>query len=258
VRVFVDAGLPDFLPVARGNPCRVVIADTEPQTTPLPSDVTQCNTWLAGDGVPHVRCWTPGGEPISLCGHGLLSCGTSWTKRGQAASQMVMNQNHVKFELDGDISWVGFDAVTCESAPVPHWVVGEFGSQPASAAVAGGDAGYLILRWPDNADLRELPVPGSALAAHTSRAVIATCADTLTPELDIRQRYFAPQHGIAEDIATGSAMRVLAHFWQTQSGVGELRAWQCSPEGGHLFSRVEAGITWVGGRVEWSDENGGR
>ena len=63
-------------------------------------------------------------------------------------------------------------------------------------------------------------------------------------------RYFAPQHGIAEDIATGSAMRVLADFWQAQGGYNELRAWQCSVEGGHLFSRIQGGITWVGGRVE--------
>ena len=45
-------------------------------------------------------------------------------------------------------------------------------------------------------------------------------------------------------------MRVLADFWQAQGGYNELRAWQCSVEGGHLFSRIEGGITWVGGRVE--------
>ena len=93
-------------------------------------------------------------------------------------------------------------------------------------------------------------VPGAELAKHTGRAIIATCADTQSPALDIRQRYFAPQHGIAEDIATGSAMRVLADFWQAQGGYNALRAWQCSVEGGHLFSRIEGVITWVGGRVE--------
>ncbi|WP_415357435.1 PhzF family phenazine biosynthesis protein [Halioglobus sp. Uisw_031] len=238
------------MPVAQGNPCRVMMMKAEPETAPQPSHVTQCCTWLGENGVPQVRCWTPMGQPISLCGHGLLSCGTIWTQRGEVVSRMIMNDANVRFSRHRDISWVGFDPIASEPSVVPEWVKNVFGSAPQSAAVAGGEAGYLILCWPDSADLRDLTVPGAELAEHTGRAIIATCADTQSPALDIRQRYFAPQHGIAEDIATGSAMRVLADFWQAQGGYNELRAWQCSVEGGHLFSRIEGGITWVGGRVE--------
>ena len=238
------------MPVAQGNPCRVVIMKAEPETRPQPSDVTQCCTWLSEDGVPQVRCWTPGGQAIRLCGHGLLGCGTTWTKLGQVVSRIVMNDTTAQFSQQRDISWVGFDPVACEASAVPEWVEKVFGSVPLSAAVAGGEAGYLILRWPDSMDPRDLPVPGPELAEHTLRAVIATCTDVQNPALDIRQRYFAPQHGTAEDIATGSAMRVLASFWQAQAGHDELRAWQCSKEGGHLFSRIDGDVTWVGGRVE--------
>ena len=250
VRVFVGAGLPVSMPAAQGNPCRIVMLKAAADAAPPPSDVTQCCTWLSVDGVPHVRCWTPEGRPINLCGHGLLSCGTAWAERGYSVSRMIMNHANVRFSLQQDISWIGFDPITIESSVVPDWVEKVFGSVPQSAAVAGGEAGYLILCWPDSVDLRDLTVPGAELAEHTGRAIIATCADDQSSALDIRHRYFAPQHGIAEDIATGSAMRVLACFWQVQAGYDALRAWQCSAEGGHLFSRTEDGVIWVGGRVE--------
>ena len=237
------------MPLAQGNPCRVVTLEAEAETAPPPSDVTQCCTWLAANGVPHVRCWTPLGQPISLCGHGLLSCGTTWTQRGHTVSRMIMNDANVRFSLHRDLSWIGFDPITSESSVVPQWVEAAFGSVPVSAAVAGCETDYLILCWPDSADLRDLRAPGPELGEHTRRAIIATCADTQSPARDIRYRYFAPQHGIAEDIATGSAMRVLASFWQAHAGYDALRAWQCSADGGHLFSRIEDDVTWVGGRV---------
>ncbi len=241
------------MPVAQGNACRVMIVEAEPETMPQPTDTTQCCTWLAEDGVPQIRCWTPGGYAIRVCGHGLLGCGMMWAKLGQANSRMVMNDTAVQFCPQGDIGWLGFEALDCTPSAVPEWVEQVFGSAPRAAAVAGDEAGYLILMWPDDAELRKLPVPGPELKEHTRRAIIATCADTTNSVMDIKQRYFAPQHGTAEDVATGSAMRVLASFWQAQAGFDELCAWQCSAKGGHLFSRIDGGVTWIGGRVETDD-----
>ena len=66
---------------------------------------------------------------------------------------------------------------------------------------------------------------------------------------NIQYRYFAPQHGVPEDIATGSAMRVVAAYWQSR-GVGDnLMALQRSADGGWLQSRIKDGRTWIGGRV---------
>ena len=51
------------------------------------------------------------------------------------------------------------------------------------------------------------------------------------------------------DPATGSAMRVLASYWQQRGLDHALTALQRSAEGGLLFSRIEGGITWIGGNV---------
>ena len=118
------------MPVAQGNPCRVMMMKAEPETAPQPSNVTQCCTWLGENGVPQVRCWTPMGQPISLCGHGLLSCGTLWTQRGEVVSRMIMNDANVRFSRHRDISWVGFDPIASEPSVVPEWIKNVFGSAP--------------------------------------------------------------------------------------------------------------------------------
>jgi predicted PhzF superfamily epimerase YddE/YHI9 len=101
----------------------------------------------------------------------------------------------------------------------------------------------------------EIPVPDTSLGIYTRRALIVTCAvskDLALQGENIHLRYFAPQYGIAEDAATGSAMRVLAGYWQ-QRGLGdELQALQRSPEGGLLWSRVQNQTTWVGGYVSFT------
>ncbi len=67
---------------------------------------------------------------------------------------------------------------------------------------------------------------------------------------NIQYRYFAPQFGVPEDSATGSAMRVLAAYWQQRGYGDEQRALQRSAAGGWLLSRVEGERTWIGGHVQ--------
>ena len=121
-----------------------------------------------------------------------------------------------------------------------------------ACAEAGDSAGYLVLEWPADTDLTSLDPPGDSLRLHTTRALIATCRVSPSASLageDIQLRYFAPQYGVDEDAATGSAMRVLASYWQ-QRGLGNhLQGLQRSARGGWLFSRLENARVWVGGIV---------
>ncbi|WP_279244458.1 PhzF family phenazine biosynthesis protein [Candidatus Litorirhabdus singularis] len=158
-----------------------------------------------------------------------------------------MNDTTAQFEHSNSISWVGLPPLEIFHCGVPDWVQELFQQQPASAATAGQSDDYLILAWPADFPLQELAFP-THLGRHTQRAVIATCLDTTPSGFDIHFRYFAPQYSSVEDAATGSAMRVLADYWQPQRG-DSLRAWQCSPQGGELLSRREPEITWVGGHM---------
>jgi predicted PhzF superfamily epimerase YddE/YHI9 len=170
-------------------------------------------------------------------------------ERGEAPSQLDMNGLRVMFHADGQRLWLGLPPIQCRASRVPQWVAEIFPSTPWRAAEAGDDNAYLVLEWPAGFDLRTLPVPPYGLRRRTGRALIVTAAGQSGSGFDVQFRYFAPQHGVPEDAATGSAMRVLAHYWMNRERGEALHAYQCSPNGGELYSRIRGDVTWVGGRV---------
>ena len=89
------------------------------------------------------------------------------------------------------------------------------------------------------------------LGKFTRRALIATCESHFSHDLaKIESRYFAPQYGVPEDPATGSAMRVLALYWQQQGLGPQLSNYQRSASGGLLFSEIaNANHVDIGGRI---------
>ena len=243
-----DSRLPAALR-ARGNPCEVVLQSQRPEAPPPETLVTRCVTWPAGDDCAGVGCWSISGTPIKLCGHGLLCAGVAWLRREGGMAELLMNELPVAFRAEDDLAWIGLPSINSTPCPVPGWAREFFPSQPWRAAVAGDEGGYLILEWPEGFDLRSLPVPGFRLAQRTDRAVIATAVDQDNPAIDVQLRYFAPQYGVPEDTATGSAMRVLASYWMNRELADGLHALQCSPHGGELRSRIRGELTWIGGRV---------
>lgn len=247
VRAFAGTAGNDTEYPLQGNPCFVTAWSDTTSATPERGALTQCYTWPTAAGTAQVNCWTPSGAPIKLCGHGLLSCGTVLADAGMPVHTLIMNETTAQFRRSRSASWIGLPPLTTVDCETPPWVAALFAHQPERAANAGRGSDYLILVWTDNFPLHQLPVP-KALGQHTQRALIVTCLDTTQSEFDIRLRYFAPQYGSDEDVATGSAMRVLAHYWQPQLG-DALYALQCSPQGGELVSRIETDITWVGGNV---------
>ncbi len=62
-------------------------------------------------------------------------------------------------------------------------------------------------------------------------------------------RYFAPQHGVNEDKATGSANRVLASYWKSKLNQRKLKARQLSVEGAVIEVECDKQMVWVSGKV---------
>ena len=167
---------------------------------------------------------------------------------------LIMGRSEIPCRQANGLYWLGFARVRCRGSELPAWALSQFGAEPMAAALAGPEDGYLILHWPDNFQLKRLRVPTAAVGASTRRAVIVTCRDTDAATDTIHLRYFAPQYGIVEDSATGSAMRILADYWAQTCGLEGLHGRQDSPRGGELFSRLEGEIAWVGGRIRDLDE----
>ena len=237
-------------PRASGNPCLVTLCAETPEQAPARCAVTHCLSWPLGEQRAGVSCWTAGGVPIQCCGHGLMCCAARWINRWGQNGTLVMNGSEVACRLTNAQVWLGFVPLAPKACEIPTWCKHYFDVAPDAAATAGAADGYLVLAWPAGFELKSLPKPCESLAQHTARSLIVTCAveNVYTQETEsIHYRYFAPQYGVSEDAATGSAMRALASFWQ-QRGLGKaLTAYQCSTEGGLLYSRIEQEKVWIGG-----------
>lgn len=240
--------------MAKGNPCLVVplpAAGTHSSDDPAPTaDVTRCATWPAGPGRAGVNCWGPTGEPIQCCGHGLLSCASLWARHGANSGVLLAGELEIPYLQSGELAWLAFPPLAPTDTDAPAWATHVLGRAPVNTAIAGPEQGYLVLEAPADTCLDNVTPPSEVLCANTLRALILTCrANTSRYGEDIHYRYFAPQYGSPEDTATGSAMRVLASYWRRRGMGEELSALQCSAPGGWLQSRLEEGITWVGGYV---------
>lgn len=139
------------------------------------------------------------------------------------------------------------------------------------------------LAFPDQV-LRELPVtpdfeealgacPERIIEAHALFAVFAdeTAVRGMEPDLvklarlhplgigitapgddqgiDYVSRYFAPNIGIPEDHATGSAQTALGPYWGKRLGLTELRTHQLSPRGGEMFVTLDGDRVKIAGKV---------
>ena len=163
-----------------------------------------------------------------------------------------MGDTEVATDYRDGLDWIAFPTLEIAPGEIPDWAATLLGEKPAYAATAGPGDGYRVLELRADCDIATLPSPGDQLAAHCQRSLIITRQvnpDTSLQGETIQYRYFAPQHGNAEDSATGSAMRVLAAYWQQRGAGSVLRALQRSAQGGWLLSRIEGDRTWVGGRV---------
>ena len=196
-----------------------------------------------------VACYTAAGQAIQCCGHGLLSAAHSWLERLQCEElSLLMNNSLVSSWREQANTWLQFIRPPTTALVIPDWVAEIFPAQlqPVAAAISGDERGYLILQWPDGAMLKTLVPSLEQLADHTTRALICTSAQPSQRTDAIQLRYFAPQYGVNEDTATGSAMRVLAAYWSHRYLT--LTAQQCSPKGGFLLSRITRTYAQIGGR----------
>lgn len=205
-----------------------------------------------------LQCYAPDGSPISCCGHGLLAAAHYWTQTLETGQlSFTMGGSVINSISRNSCLWLQFGPIDIQRCELPVWIdVFVSRLMPIAAATAGDDNGYLILQWPDATDLAQLDIAVERIAAATQRAVICSAAQPLANKKinaaasnenmhDIQLRYFAPQYGVAEDIATGSAMRILAAYWATR--FKSIRATQVSAQGGILYSRYSPSGIEVGG-----------
>lgn len=221
-----------------------------------------CFVWPSEqDNTFNIRFFNPEQE-IQVCGHGLLAAAKVLVEKNGADSklsesnpiQFITQSSHINTKIDAEHRlWIGFDAIDSEPAEIPVWAEDCCNIAPVKASKVGPSNGYWIFEWPEDFDLKELAIDYNKLTFATERALIATTRSQ-SGGFDYDLRYFAPQHGVNEDKATGSANRVLGSYWKNRLNQSTLKARQLSAEGAVVEVECEnyaGGVdrVWVSGKV---------
>ncbi|MCL9783472.1 PhzF family phenazine biosynthesis protein [Vibrio sp. S4M6] len=241
-RAFVGEG--DF--TANGNVCTICLCD-EKSLHINEQDFTLCTVWRPSCQSPlyEVSC-SQNGYCIECCGHGLLCAAASILSTQTNRASLRINGNIIPAKLNEGKIWLRFTKLSGNLITLPSWInqafhfINPISNQCIQATEYGGEQGYLLLEWPPMTDLTQMNISSAVITQFTQRAVI--CVAKGEWQALVKFRYFAPQYGVAEDMATGSAARVVAaHFG------GKLTLHQVSSSGGLMYSNEDAEHVEIGG-----------
>ena len=98
----------------------------------------------------------------------------------------------------------------------------------------GGGSDYCAAILDDEFSVKKLKIQTKLMNLLTKRALIVSAPSSRNTEIDYVIRYFAPQYGILEDSATGSANAMIAGYWQKRLGKRTVIGEQLSLEGGRF------------------------
>lgn len=197
-----------------------------------------------------LRWFTPTVE-VDLCGHATLASGhvllelLGWPQ--PRLRFRTLRSGVLQVERRDDGLWLDLPAWTVTPlAQLPAGLAEALGAQPLQ--VLDHDGMWLVVfdsarsiegLHPDFAALRRLP----------AKAVCATAPGRDQQE-DFVSRFFAPNLGIDEDPATGSAHCMLMPYWAQRLGRDELSAAQLSARGAVLSCSLVGERVWMTGGVQ--------
>ncbi|HEY1430710.1 MAG TPA: PhzF family phenazine biosynthesis protein [Stellaceae bacterium] len=179
-----------------------------------------------------LRWFTPTVE-VELCGHATLASGFVVTHilapRQRSVTFDTLKAGPLEVTRDGDLLAMDFPAWPPEAKPADPRVLAALGAVPVESFVARGRTLAVYERAEDVAALR----PDFAAMRRIAGAdAIATAPGG--DGVDFVSRYFAPNYGVDEDPATGSAHCVLTPYWAARLGKERLTARQISSRVGEL------------------------
>lgn len=177
-----------------------------------------------------IRWFTPVDE-VDLCGHATLaSAHIFFNHLGYKGNEISFNSRSgiLKVSKDGELLKLDFPTDKISKVEIPDFLLKAFKEQPIEAYK--GNLDYMLIF--ENQKQIENAAPVMDLVAQSgTRGVIVTAKGN---EVDFVSRYFAPQFGINEDPATGSAHTTLIPYWHDKLGKTEMTAVQLSKRRGYF------------------------
>ncbi len=188
----------------------------------------------------HLRWCTPTIE-VDLCGHATLAAAYVVFHHLRPELSRVEFQTRsglVTVDREGDRLVLDFPSRPGVPEPVTPQIIAALGREPREVLRSRD----LMCVFDSAEDVRRLQPDMPRVAELQCLGVIATAPGD-EPEVDFVSRFFAPQSGIPEDPATGSAHCTLTPYWSQRLGRNDLHARQLSSRGAELW------LTQCGDRV---------
>jgi PhzF family phenazine biosynthesis protein len=235
-----------------GNPAAVCpltewLPDATMQAIAAENNLAETAFFVAQGDHYLLRWFTPTVE-VELCGHATLAS-------GYVVTHILAPERHsVRFETlragplevtrDGDLLAMDFPAWPPEPNHADPRILAALGLRPAQSFVAHGRTLAVYDRAEDVAALRP---DFAAMRAVPGADAIATAPGR--NGVDFVSRYFAPNYGVDEDPATGSAHCVLTPYWAARLLKDHLHARQISARGGELICTLRGDRITLAGRA---------
>ena len=195
-----------------------------------------------------LRWFTPTVE-VALCGHATLASAHALWESGELAPSAP-----ARFHTESGLltaarrgAWIELDFPATIAAPAepPPGLLDALRVRPGPIARSRFD--YLV-EVDSEETVRRLSPDFTALRRVDARGIIVTSRAT-TAGFDFVSRFFAPASGIDEDPVTGSSHCTLAPHWSERLGKLDLVAYQASPRGGVIRTRVQGDRVILGGQA---------
>jgi len=193
-----------------------------------------------------LRWFTPTVE-VELCGHATLASGFVVTRILAPERRLVtfdtLKAGQLEVTREGDRLAMDFPSWPPEHQPADPRILAALGKMPAESFVARGRTLAVYERTEDVAALKP-DFAGMRQVPGADAIVTAPGADGI----DFVSRYFAPNFGVDEDPATGSAHCVLTPYWAERLGKRRLKARQISARVGDLSCEHRGERVTIAGR----------
>ncbi|WBL26745.1 PhzF family phenazine biosynthesis protein [Zunongwangia sp. HGR-M22] len=178
-----------------------------------------------------IRWFTPTAE-LELCGHGTLAAAfvlfNYENYDGNTINFYSNRSGSLTVTKEGELISLNFPAKNIEKIKISEEIIAGFNIRPKAAYKGKTD---FLLEFENEDEIRGIIPVFSAISELNGRGVIITAKGD---KVDFVSRFFAPQSGINEDPATGSAHTTLIPYWAKQLNKNVLTARQLSTRKGYL------------------------
>lgn len=231
-----------------GNPAAVCpldewLDDATMQNIAAENNLAETAFYVKAGDQYDIRWFTPTIE-MDLCGHATLASAFVLFAEQKITADAIhffsKRSGELMVSKKDDLFTLNFPADVWEAIPMPEDVGLFFDTIPVMALRGKTD---FVFVFENEVQIEKIKVDFQKIAELPARGIIITAKGE---QVDFVSRFFAPQSGINEDPATGSAHTTLIPYWAQVLGKTEMQAVQLSPRKGyltcrHLGSRVEIG-----------------